>query len=82
MSKNSKFYVYSRSGCGYCDRLVQFMDTKGLKYEKFSLGKDFTTEEFLMKFGRGSTFPQVYHDNRNVGGMKDTVRYIVENQLV
>jgi len=79
---DQKFYVYSKSGCGFCDRLIQFMDSKGLQYEKFDLGNDFTTEEFLNKFGRGSTFPQVHYQNANIGGMKDTVRYLAEHKLV
>ena len=79
---DQKFYVYSKSGCGFCDRLIQFMDSKGIQYEKFDLGNDFTTEEFLNKFGRGSTFPQVNYKNLNIGGMKDTVRYLAENKFV
>jgi len=78
----SKFYVYSKSNCGFCNRLIQFMETKGLNYEKFSLGEDFSPEEFRKKFGRGSTFPQVYYNNVSIGGMKDTIRYIAENKLV
>jgi glutaredoxin len=79
MSKTQKFYIYSKSGCGFCDKLTRFLDSKGLQYESFSLGSDFTTEEFLTKFGRGSSFPQVHHNNSNIGGMKDTVRYITEH---
>lgn len=77
-----KFYIYSKSGCGFCDRLTQFMDSKGIDYEKLNLDNDFTTEEFLNKFGRGSTFPQVNYKNLNIGGMKDTVRYLSDNHLV
>jgi glutaredoxin len=58
------------------------METRGIKYEIFSLGRDFTSEEFIKKFGGGSTFPQVYHDNTSVGGMRDTVKYIAENNLL
>lgn len=75
-----KFYVYSKSGCGFCDRITQFMASKGIQYERLTLGEDFTTEQFLRKFGRGSTFPQVNHKNLNIGGMKDTVKYIVEHK--
>ena len=75
----TKFYVYSKAGCGFCDRLIQFMSLKGIKYEILSLGEDFTVEQFLNKFGRGSSFPQVNHKNLNIGGMKDTVKYIVEH---
>ena len=78
----SKFYVYSKAGCGFCDRLTEFMKTKGISYEKFDLGDDFSAEEFLNKFGKQSTFPQVIQDNKHLGGMKDTVRFLMENKLV
>ena len=78
----SKFYVYSKNGCGFCDRLTEFMKSKGVKYEKFNLGDDFTSEEFLHQFGRQSTFPQVVVENQKIGGMKDTVRFLMENKFV
>ena len=79
---DSKFYVYSKTGCGFCDRLTEFMKTKGISYEKFNLGTDFTTEEFLNQFGKQSTFPQVMVENKHIGGMKDTVRFLMENKFV
>ena len=79
---DSKFYVYSKTGCGFCDRLTQFMKTKGISYEKFDLGRDFTSEEFLNQFGKQSTFPQVMVENKHIGGMKDTVRFLMENKFV
>ena len=79
---DSKFYVYSKTGCGFCDRLTEFMKTKGISYEKFDLGTDFTTEEFLDQFGKQSTFPQVMVENKHIGGMKDTVRFLMENKFV
>ena len=81
--QDSKFYVYSKEGCGFCNRLTEFMKAKGIRYEKFDLGTDFTTEEFLFRFGKQSTFPQVVlDDNKKIGGMKDTVRFLLENKFV
>jgi len=82
MSERKKFYVYSKSGCGFCDKLTSFMDSHGIVYEKFTLGTEYTQEDFLTKFDSNSTFPQVTLDNRRIGGMKDTVRYILEQKLV
>jgi glutaredoxin len=78
----SKFYVYSKNGCGFCDKLTNFMESKGVSYEKFNLGDDFSSEDFLSRFGRSSTFPQVIMDNRKIGGMKDTVRFLLDNKMV
>ena len=77
-----KFYIYSKDGCGYCDKLTEFMDQKGVRYEKFTLNKDFSREDFISKFGYNSSFPQVYHENQTIGGMKSTVRYLIEQQIV
>ena len=79
---NTKFYVYSKNGCGFCDKLTDFMEQKGVNFEKFDLGTDFTTEEFLYKFGRQSTFRQVVVENQRIGGMKDTVRFLLDNKIV
>jgi len=79
---DSKFYVYSKDGCGFCEKLTNFMESKGVNYEKFDLGTDFSPEEFLYKFGRQSTFPQVIVENKHIGGMKDTVRFLLDNKMV
>lgn len=80
--QTEKFYVYSKDGCGFCDRLTHFMEQKGVQYEKFSLGEDFSSEEFITRFGYNSTFPQVIFENQRLGGMKDTVRYLLDNHMV
>ena len=77
MPEDKKFYVYSKPGCGFCDKLTSFMDSHGLIYEKFTLGYDYNLDDFITKFGNSSTFPQVSYDNERIGGMKDTVRYIM-----
>ena len=77
-----KFYVYSKSGCGFCERLTQFMENKGVHFEKFDLGEDFSPEDFVNQFGYNSSFPQVVYHSQKIGGMKDTVRYLLENKIV
>ena len=78
----SEFVVYSKSGCGYCNRLVDFLEQKDIPYTKLMLGEDYTTEEFVAKFGHGSTFPRVLQNEELIGGMKDTVKYLVEQKYV
>ena len=58
------------------------MDNKGVIYQKFNLGEDYTKQEFIDKFGYNSTFPQVVCEHQKIGGMKDTVRYLVDRKLV
>ncbi len=74
-------YIYSKEGCGYCSHLTMFLETRGLNYTQLHLHNDFTQEDFVNKFGRGSTFPQTTYKNQLLGGMKDTVKYVAENLL-
>lgn len=78
----SEFTVYGKSGCGFCDRLVDFMKQKDIPHTKLMLGEDYTVDEFVAKFGHSATFPRVVHEGECIGGMKDTVKYLVENKYV
>ena len=82
MSEEKKFYVYSKPGCGFCEKLTGFMDNHDILYEKFILGSDYTEEEFLIKFGSNSTFPQVSYCGGTIGGMHDTIRYMQRRKLI
>ena len=48
----------------------------------FTLGEDFTKEEFYSEFGQGSTFPQVICDEKKLGGSVDTIKFLKEQQIV
>ena len=76
------FEIYSKSGCGYCDKLMEFMDSKGIQYTQKKLGDDFIVEEFVNAFGRGATFPRVKLDDELIGGMKETVLFLKQNNYV
>ena len=78
----NKFYVYSKDGCGFCQRLTQFMEKEGVEFEKFNLGEDYTPEDFVNKFGYNSSFAQVVYHQQKIGGMKDTVRYLIDHKHV
>ena len=78
---SQKFLIYSKVGCGFCDKLSEFMDQKGIEYTKLTLGEDYTSNEFVEKFGQG-TFPRVLLDEELIGGMKETETYLVKNKYV
>lgn len=76
------FTVYSKSGCPYCDKVKQVLDLTEQKYVIYTLGQDFTREEFYAEFGEGSTFPQVICNDKKLGGSVDTIKFLKENQIV
>ena len=54
-----EFIVYSKEECPYCYKVKQVLELTGSKFMVYTLNQDFTREDFIQKFGEGSTFPQV-----------------------
>lgn len=73
----TKFTVYSKSGCPYCDKIVQVLEQSHLQHVVYKLGEHFTKEQFYHEFGEGSTFPQVILNDQHLGGCADTIAYLL-----
>ena len=76
------FTVYSKDGCGYCDRVKQVLQLTGCSYVVYNLEEDYTREEFISEFGEGTTFPQVVVDGKKLGGSVETIKFLKEQQVV
>ena len=76
------FTVYSKDGCPYCVKVKQVLELTGSQFVMYTLGEDFTREEFYTEFGQGSTFPQVVCDGKKLGGSVDTIRFLREQQVI
>ena len=71
------FTVYSKDGCGYCDKVKQVLQLTGCSYVVYNLEEDYTREEFISEFGEGTTFPQVVVDGKKLGGSVETIGKIL-----
>ena len=76
------FTVYSKNGCGYCDKVKQVLQLTGCSYVVYNLDEDYTREEFISEFGEGTTFPQVVVDGKKLGGSVETIKFLKEQQVV
>ena len=59
------FTVYSKEGCGHCDKVKKILELTGSSFVVYNLNEDYTREEFISEFGGGTTFPQVLCDGKN-----------------
>jgi len=76
------FTVYSKEECPYCYKVKQVLELTGSNFVVYTLGTDFTKEEFYSEFGDGSTFPQVVCDDQKLGGCTDTVKFLKEKTII
>ena len=69
--------IYSRDNCGYCNRAK-------IKLQKYNpkihmLNKDFTREDFFIKFPNAKTFPQIIINNEHIGGYHELQKWLAFN---
>lgn len=77
-----KFVIYSKDGCPYCDQIKKVMNLLGLDYIVYNLGENFSKDDFYLEFGEGSTFPQVLQGSTKLGGCKDTINFLKEQNIL
>lgn len=84
------YIVYSKPNCPFCVKAKRALQIAEQKHVSYELDRDFTREEFITKFGEGSTFPRVvlsrsssscYEENL-IGGCNDLIKYLRENKLL
>ena len=76
------FTIYSKENCPYCLKVKTVLELTRSNFVVYTLGEDFTKEEFYAEFGEGSTFPQVICDDKKLGGSVDTIQFLKEQRLV
>lgn len=76
------FTIYSKESCPYCSKVKKVLELTNLKFVVYTLGEDFTKEEFYAKFGENSTFPQVICNDKKLGGCVETIKFLKENSIV
>ena len=74
--------LWSKDDCQWCERVRQLFDATKIEYLEYKLDKDFTRHQFIEEFEEGATFPQVQLDNKHIGGCKDTLHYLQNQNLI
>ena len=67
--------VWSKDFCGYCDRAKRLLEQKGIKYEERKIGTEWTKEQLLESVPTARTVPQIFLDDKHIGGYDDLVKY-------
>lgn len=74
--------IYTTLGCIYCEKIKELMQRAEISYETILVGKDITREEFKIKYPFAPGFPYVIVDEKEIGGLTETVKLFVETGLV
>lgn len=66
--------IYTRDFCGYCTRAKALLASKGVQFTEHRAGEDAVKQrEMIQRSHGGSTFPQVFINDRHVGGSDELI---------
>lgn len=70
----AKVEIYARPLCGFCYHAKQLLDGKGVVYDEYNVWTEAgKKEEMISRSGGGTTVPQIFIDDRHIGGCNELV---------
>lgn len=63
--------IYTTSSCPFCIRAKRLLEARGIPFEEIDVGSDDALrEEIIQRTGR-RTVPQIFVDERSIGGFEE-----------
>ena len=73
-----KFLIFTKYRCSYCDRAKTLIEQKGYEYESINIEEDNNIDILLKKNKYARTMPQIFINDKLIGGYTDLVKYFEE----
>ena len=73
-----KAVVWSKYNCPYCDQAKALLKSKNIEFEEKKIGDGYTREDLLEAVPTARTVPQIFLDDKLIGGFTDLQKYISE----
>ena len=73
-----KFLIFTKYRCSYCDRAKVLIDQKGSESESINIEEDNNIDLLLEKNKYARTMPQIFINDKLIGGYTDLVKYFEE----
>ena len=70
----AKVELYARPLCGFCFHAKQLLDGKGVAYQEYNIWTEAgKKDEMVLRSGGATTVPQIFIDDKHVGGCNELV---------
>ena len=77
-----KATVWSKYHCPFCDQAKALLTQKGIPFEEKKIGDGYTKEELLEAVPTARTVPQIFLDDKLIGGFNELRTYLQEEKNV
>ena len=74
--------VWSKYHCPFCDQAKMLLTQKGIQFEERKIGDGYTREELLEAVPGARTVPQIFLDDKLIGGFTELKAYFAKEQNV
>lgn len=69
--------VWSKDNCAFCVRVKKLLESKSIAYEERNLSTGgWTREQLLEAVPTARTLPQVFIDDKHIGGYTETQEFL------
>lgn len=73
--------MYTRPGCGFCAAARQLLNDRGLPFTEFNVYVNSGYLEDMRTRTANKTYPQIFIDDRSIGGFEELVQLDSLGQL-
>ncbi len=63
--------MYTTPGCPFCVRAKRLLEARGIPFEEVDVGNDDALREEVMQRTGRRTVPQIFIDERSIGGFEE-----------
>ena len=68
--------LWTKSGCGYCEKAKEMLKLRRIEYEERSLNNGWTKEQLLESVPSATSVPQIFYRGKYIGGYEDLADYL------
>ncbi|CAK7193214.1 Glutaredoxin 3 [Commensalibacter sp. Nvir] len=74
--------IYTQPGCPFCHKALNLLKSKNIKFNEINAPKGSKErEEAIQKSGGKTTVPQIFIDNKPIGGCDDLLKLDASGKL-
>lgn len=77
----SRIKIYTADYCPYCKRAKALLESKKIPFEEIDVTRDDAKREWLVKTTGRKTVPQIFIDDKAIGGFDDLSQMDKEGKL-
>lgn len=71
-----KAIIWSKNNCPFCDQAKKLLGLRGIAYEERNINDGYDKEDLLAAVPGARTLPQIFLDDRHVGGYNELKQYL------